>query len=82
MYFLGMSYTFIGIALVCAEWFVPAIEVMGSTMTVTGRGYTGGDYGRNGESYDCQNKQNKTCKLRGGGGGSYATQGKDGLIEI
>ena len=32
---MGMSYTFIGIALVCDEWFVPAIEVIVEKMDMT-----------------------------------------------
>uniref|UniRef100_A0A7S0TFX5 EF-hand domain-containing protein n=1 Tax=Elphidium margaritaceum TaxID=933848 RepID=A0A7S0TFX5_9EUKA len=28
LYFLGMCYTFVAIALVCDEWFVPAIEII------------------------------------------------------
>ncbi len=35
LYFLGMSYTFIGIALVCDEWFVPAIEVIVERIDMT-----------------------------------------------
>eukprot|EP01084_Bolivina_argentea_P226760 382996_1 len=35
LYFIGMSYTFIGIALVCDEWFVPAIEVIVERIDMT-----------------------------------------------
>eukprot|EP01084_Bolivina_argentea_P277047 472850_1 len=35
LYFLGMCYTFIGIALVCDEWFVPAIEVIVERIDMT-----------------------------------------------
>ena len=35
LYFLGMSYTFICIALVCDEWFVSAIEVIVERIDMT-----------------------------------------------
>eukprot|EP00484_Ammonia_sp_Unknown_P000943 CAMPEP_0197021402 /NCGR_PEP_ID=MMETSP1384-20130603/2264_1 /TAXON_ID=29189 /ORGANISM="Ammonia sp." /LENGTH=705 /DNA_ID=CAMNT_0042449215 /DNA_START=122 /DNA_END=2236 /DNA_ORIENTATION=- len=35
LYFLGMMYTFIAIALVCDEWFVPAIEEIVERMDMT-----------------------------------------------
>jgi len=35
LYFLGMCYTFIGIALVCDEWFVPAIEEIVENLDMT-----------------------------------------------
>ena len=35
LYFLGMSYTFVAIALVCDEWFVPAIEIIVEKMDMT-----------------------------------------------
>lgn len=35
LYFLGMSYTFVAIALVCDEWFVPAIEQIVEKLDMT-----------------------------------------------
>lgn len=35
LYFLGMCYTFFGIALVCDEWFVPAIEEVVESLDMT-----------------------------------------------